>query len=184
MKRGGRWRATRSLTGLPRMQGFEYARDDLALVVREGHIATYVSLLRIWTQTRRADRDVGQGQQFEIARQRPGLPFSHHYRCRRGCCWSVGRSLRSFTVSYGRYSNGSTYSSRATCVPPSIASRSRLFRKYKDFRLLLPSSCTRLLTSFIYTGARIVAVDRARALVGPSVGQQHWGRGILGVNKR
>lgn len=47
MKRGGRWRATRSLTGLPRMQGFEYARDNLALVVREGHIATYVSLLRI-----------------------------------------------------------------------------------------------------------------------------------------
>lgn len=97
--------------------------------------------------------------------------------------WSVGRSVRSFTVSYGRYSNGSTYLSHATCVPPSIASRSRLFRKYKDFRLL-PSSSMRLLTSFIYTGARIAAVDRARALVGPSVGQQHWGRGILGVNKQ
>lgn len=78
---------------------------------------------------------------------------------------AVSRSVRSFTVSYSRNSSSSTYSFHATCVPPSIASRSQLFRKYKDFRLLLllPSSSMRLLTSFIYTGARIAAVDRARA---------------------
>lgn len=62
-----RGNVTMLVTGLPRMQGFEYAGDDLTFVVRKGHIAADVRFLGVGAQARRADWHVGQGQYLEIA---------------------------------------------------------------------------------------------------------------------